>query len=142
VTVNLAPANIRKDGTAFDLPIALAFLVATGQLDEEVARTVVAIGELGLDGTLRPVRGALSVARRVAQETTATLILPPANVAEASLVGRARLTAPATLRELVEEMAAGHLEPARASLPPIVSLPDRPDLADVVGQDTAKRAIE
>jgi magnesium chelatase family protein len=66
VTVNLAPGDQRKDGTAFDLPIALGYLAATGQLDAASLASVVAIGELGLDGSLRPVRGALSVARRLA----------------------------------------------------------------------------
>src|SRR5512138_1754979 len=66
VTLNLAPADVRKEGTAFDLPIALGFLAATGQLDAAALETVVAVGELGLDGTLRPVRGTLSMARRLA----------------------------------------------------------------------------
>src|SRR4030095_11212349 len=66
VTVNLAPGDQRKDGTAFDLPIALGYLAATGQLAADALASVVAIGELGLDGSLRPVRGALSVARMLA----------------------------------------------------------------------------
>src|SRR5512138_792583 len=94
VTLNLAPADVRKEGTAFDLPIALGFLAATGQLDPESLSAIVAIGELGLDGSLRPVRGALSVARRLAGSGrkrrsgagAVTLLLPPPNVAEASLV--------------------------------------------------------
>src|SRR5688572_33023733 len=56
VTINLAPGDQRKEGTLFDLPIALGFLAATGQLDPEALSTVVAVGELGLDGTLRPIR--------------------------------------------------------------------------------------
>src|ERR671934_2250086 len=86
ITINLAPADVRKEGTAFDLPIALGVLVATGQLDRSTLADVVALGELGLDGTLRGVRGALSVARRLAVCKRATLLLPPANVAEAGLV--------------------------------------------------------
>src|SRR5215211_8733068 len=94
VTVNLAPADVRKEGSAFDLPIALGFLAATGQLDVGALEQVVAVGELGLDGTLRPVRGALSVARRLAGAGSRrraasgglTLILPQPNVSEASLV--------------------------------------------------------
>jgi len=104
VTVNLAPADVRKEGSAFDLPIALGFLAATGQLDPSALEEVVAVGELGLDGTLRPVRGALSVARRLADaggrrrtgSGGPTLILPQPNVTEASLVSRLSLSAPAT----------------------------------------------
>ncbi len=66
VTINLAPGDVRKEGTAFDLPVALGFLAATGQIDADALASVVAVGELGLDGMLRPVRGTLSVARRLA----------------------------------------------------------------------------
>src|SRR6476661_7854822 len=66
VTVNLAPADIRKEGTAFDLPIALGVLVGTGALSAEAIERCVVVGELGLDGSIRPVRGALSIARRLA----------------------------------------------------------------------------
>src|SRR3954467_4197679 len=63
ITINLAPADIKKDGTAFDLPIALGVLVATGQLDSAQLESRLFVGELGLDGALRTVRGTLSVAR-------------------------------------------------------------------------------
>src|SRR6476661_4598880 len=84
ITVNLAPADIRKEGTAFDLPIALGILVATGQLEAESLADRLFVGELGLDGGLRTVRGALSVARHALRRGLSTLVLPPANVAEAS----------------------------------------------------------
>src|SRR5436305_4564198 len=63
ITVNLAPADVRKDGTAFDLPVAIGILVATGQLAAQPLRQRMVVGELGLDGALRTMRGALSVAR-------------------------------------------------------------------------------
>ena len=66
VTVNLAPADVRKEGTAFDLPIALGVLVGTGVLAADAIERCVVVGELGLDGSIRPVRGALSIARRLA----------------------------------------------------------------------------
>src|SRR5687768_11170740 len=87
VTVNLAPADVAKTGTAFDLPIAIAVLVAFGVVSEERVNNCVFLGELGLDGTVRPVRGVLSVARRLTTlDQKPTLVLPAANVAEASLV--------------------------------------------------------
>ncbi len=142
ITVNLAPADVRKEGTAFDLPIALGILVATGQLDAAALVGCVAVGELGLDGAIRVTRGALSVARRVAERGMATLILPPANAAEASLVAAVRLAAPATLAALVDQLRAGELADARvhAACAPIAD--DGADFADVVGQGTAKRALE
>jgi magnesium chelatase family protein len=152
VTINLAPADVRKEGTAFDLPIALGFLAATGQLDAESLAGMVAIGELGLDGSLRPVRGALSVARRLAgsgrkrrtESGSVTLVLPPPNVPEASLVTRLALAAPATLTEVVAQLEARRLEPpALAGATNRAGASDDPvDLADVVGQDVAKRALE
>src|SRR5689334_18635297 len=99
-TVNLAPADRRKEGTGFDLPIALGFLVATGQLAADCIAGIAAVGELALDGAIRPVRGVLSIARLVARHRAAALIVPPGNVREAQLVTGVHLAAPATLREL------------------------------------------
>jgi len=151
VTVNLAPADVRKEGSSFDLPIALGFLAATGQLAPEALAGVVAIGELGLDGTLRPVRGTLSVARRVganlrrrrAGRTPPTLLLPPPNVAEAALVSRLALSAPTTLAEAVGQLHAGGLRPpAPSETTSAARSADSVDLAEVVGQEIAKRALE
>ena len=142
VTVNLAPADVKKDGTAFDLPIALGLLVGTGVLEAEAVARCVVVGELGLDGSIRPVRGALSIARRI--RTVAggdTLVLPPANVAEASLVRELRLAAPRTLGELVQELRRGELRPPSATSCASTTL-DSVDIADVAGQEGAKRALE
>src|SRR4051812_41173805 len=78
VTVNLAPADIRKDGTAFDLPIALGVLVACEILPPQCLERHVFVGELGLDASIRPIRGALSIARRLSAmpESTSRLVLP------------------------------------------------------------------
>lgn len=143
ITVNLAPADVKKTGTAFDLPVALGVLVGTGVLKAESVAHCVAVGELGLDGSIRPVRGALSIARRVAasgRTADTTLILPAANVGEASLVRELRLAAPATLGELVAWLRRGTLPPpdARALVLP---QHDALDLSDVAGQEGAKRAL-
>src|SRR6476469_9136057 len=83
ITVNLAPADRRKDGTAFDLPIAIGILIATGQLAEDSVREILFVGELGLDGALRAVKGALSVARYAASCGAKCVVLPAGNVNEA-----------------------------------------------------------
>jgi magnesium chelatase family protein len=142
VLAALAPADVRKVGNGFDLPIALGFLVATGQLAAESVRQIIAIGELGLDGSLRPVRGALSVARLIkASSAPSILLLPPANVAEASLVDDVRIATATSLHDLVRQLQRGPL--ARAACAPVQHLPDPdiPDFADVVGQPAAKRAL-
>ena len=144
LTVNLAPADVRKEGTAFDLPIALAILAATNQLPAEHTRGVVVVGELGLDGSVRAIRGALSVARAVkASGDARALVLPRANVAEAALVRDVVLSAPSTLRELVLGLRAGILPHPGDEVRCAPGRDDElPDFADVSGQLTAKRALE
>jgi magnesium chelatase family protein len=142
VLAALAPADVRKVGNGYDLPIALGFLVATGQLRADRVAGLVAVGELGLDGSLRAVRGTMPVARMLASVADgATLLVPPTNVTEASLVTGVRLATAASLKDLVAMLQRGPLPPA--DVPPVVSPPhtDIPDFADVVGQPTAKRAL-
>ena len=143
ITVNLAPADRRKEGTGFDLPIALGVLVGTGVIPAESVARCVAVGELGLDGSIRPVRGALSIARLVAASVPGselTLILPPSNVREAALVRGLRLAAPSTLVELVEWLKGGKLPEPRMSAERVAA-DDLLDLSDVAGQEGAKRAL-
>lgn len=142
ITVNLAPADIRKEGTAFDLPIAVGILVATGQLQADALTKRMFVGELGLDGGLRTMRGALSVARHAQRGFVATLILPPQNVDEASRVSALDLSAPQTLRELVHELREGALTSARPGKVSRNGAADSTDFTDVVGQQAAKRALE
>ncbi len=143
LTINLAPADVRKDGTSFDLPIALALLAATGQLPADRLRNLLAVGELGLDGKLRPVRGVLPVARLAAARERDTLLLPSANLAEASLVSSARLAAGDRLRDIVYALRNGGLpRAAPAAVQPAAREVPTLDLADVAGQASAKRALE
>ncbi len=142
VLAALAPADIRKIGNGFDLPIALGFLVATGQLRADAVASLVAVGELGLDGSLRPVRGALSVARLVARAPDQrTLLLPPENVTEAALVAGLRVATATSLKDLVASLQRGPLPAAVAAERLRPPAPDIPDFADVVGQPAAKRAL-
>lgn len=142
ITVNLAPADIRKEGTAFDLPIAVGILVATGQLGADALSKRMFVGELGLDGGLRTMRGALSVARHAQRTAVVTLVLPPQNVGEASRVSALDLSAPQTLRELVQELREGILTSAHSSTVSRDGAADSTDFTDVVGQQAAKRALE
>lgn len=142
VTCNLAPADVAKTGTAFDLPIAVALLVAIEVLDPTRLPHAVFLGELGLDGSVRPVRGVLSVARRVRQhDPRPLLILPPGNVAEASLVRGLELCAPASIAELIAWLRAGQT-PAPVRPATNGHRSDIADFADVVGQEAGKRVLE
>ena len=142
ITINLAPADTRKEGTAFDLPIALGILLATGQLREDAAGRIVALGELGLDGSIRPVRGVLPVARLLAQANGQTLVVPAPNVPEAALVSSLRLSATSTLSELVDALRRERLPSPAAAPLPCGDHSEGVDMADVAGQPIAKRALE
>jgi magnesium chelatase family protein len=142
ITVNLAPAGLRKEGSAFDLPIALAVLAASHQLPPDALEGHAAFGELALDGRLRPVAGALVAAEGARRAGLSRLVCPLESASEVALAG-------------VEPVAAHHLAEAVAYLrgeraPPPAPNGDEddhdpaagPDLADVRGQERARRALE
>jgi len=141
VTVNLAPADLPKKSSAFDLPIALALLVATGQLDHECLSRALAVGELALDGSIRSIRGILPVAQ-LAERLGMPLLIPANNAAEAALVSQLRVGAPLTLRGAVEQLEANSFRCLEAAAAHDAPTDGVPDLADVVGQDFARRALE
>jgi magnesium chelatase family protein len=145
ITVNLAPADIRKDGSAFDLPIALGILVASGQLPEELLRDQMVFGEVGLEGDLRPVRGALSMALAARSAGYRGVLLPQANVPEASVVDGLDVCGARTLLETCSHLSGRHvIAPTRADLAGLASptAGDETDFADVRSQAAAKRALE
>jgi magnesium chelatase family protein len=143
ITINLAPADVKKHGTWFDLPIALAFLFASGQLRcAEEERNLLAVGELGLDGTIRPVTGVLAAAI-LAKEIGATLILPKENLTEAMLIPEVLLLPAETLKDLVTLLEKGEGILVGNGVAP--DLPEEAsdfDLGFVRGQEQAKRALE
>lgn len=142
ITCNLAPADVAKTGTAFDLPIAVAVLVAFGIVAEDRVRDAVFLGELGLDGSVRPVRGVLSVARRLARDGHHhTLVLPRANLGEASLVRDLTMCAPASIAELVGWLQGGTLPRTERVNGHPTEVPVA-DFGEVVGQESVKRALE
>ena len=140
VTVNLSPADLPKEGSHFDLPIALAILAALQVIPAEELATVVSLGELALDGRLVPVAGALPAAMAAAEEQR-MLICPPACAAEAAWVGAVPVIAPQGLRQAVDHLT-GRAPLAQAAPGSLRRPPPGPDMADVRGQERAKRAIE
>lgn len=145
VIVNLAPADVRKEGPAFDLPIALALLAAQQRVPTRRLAAATVVGELGLDGAVRPVRGALAVAVHAATRDGATVVLPLAQAGHAARVPRLAVVGVA---DLGEAMAWARGMPPSASHAPAAagaSSPPRdlgPDIAEVRGQGAAKRALE
>lgn len=151
ITVNLAPADLRKEGASFDLPIALGILGANGDLTDgrDISNTL-SVGELSLDGRVRPIRGALSIALAAREANIANLIVPEENAREAAVVRDVNVYAVKDLRSAAE--IARDLDAGRNTSEPPVKLDIselqadtskyRVDFNEVRGQQTAKRALE
>lgn len=143
ITVNLAPADLRKDGSGLDLPIALGILAASGYVDRAACEAFVFISELSLEGRLRGVPGVLPISAHVAEQGFSAIMLAAENTAEALLVGKLGVYAAETLEEVVMHVAGRRKLPC-AQMPPLSNEPVVPeeDFADVQGQFVAKRAVE
>ncbi len=145
ITVNLAPADIRKDGSALDLPIALGLLVASGQLPKANLTRTMVLGEVGLEGSLRPIRGALSVALAARAAGCTELILPADNLSEAGVVQGLVVRGARSLAEVCGHLSGStRLPEAHVDVDAVMSrpVPDAVDFADVRSQAGAKRALE
>ncbi len=141
LVVNLAPADLPKVGSAFDLPLAVAVLAATGQVPVEVAAGCWACGELGLDGSVRPVAGQLPLVAGAGQLGAQRLLVPAAAAAEAALVSGPELLPVADLGEVVE-LLTGRRRPRHVAPLTVRSTAPGPDLAELRGQPLARRAVE
>jgi len=146
ITVNLSPASLPKSGSATDLAIAVAVLAAATQVDSRAAARSVYIGELGLDGAVRPVRGVLPAVAAAVAAGLPNVVVSSANAAEAALVQGARVTGVASLGELARLLGNEHAllaPPPKANVVhTTATLPAQLDLADVRGQEEARRALE
>ncbi len=144
-TINLAPADVKKEGSAYDLPIALGLLAASGTLPPELLAGQVIVGELSLDGRVKPVRGALAIADATAALGIPRLLLPAPNAREAALVPGLEVYGLSSLGEAVEFLLKRRIL-ARCEVDPSRFFGGRScaagDLADVRGQQHAKRALE
>src|SRR5262245_13190945 len=143
ITVNLAPADVRKAGASFDLPIALGILAASGAIERRDVPDLVLLGELSLDGSIHPTRGVLPIAAAARRDGMAAILLPASNAGEAAVVTGLGVLPVASLAEAVRALN----DPAaamRAVAPPALleRVGSAPDLADVRGQLLARRALE
>lgn len=145
ITVNLAPADIRKEGSAFDLPIALGILAAHGQVKQELLDQYAILGELALDGTLRPVTGALSISVKARSENLRGIIVPAENAPEAAMTEGLDILPARTLRDAVDILNGdADVKPHRVDIRGILATRRNGhiDFQDVKGQAHAKRALE
>ena len=146
LTINMSPADIRKEGSGYDLPLAIGILAAYHKVADDVLKDYMMVGELGLDGTLKPVSGVLSVAIRARKEKFKGLIVPKANEREAAVVNQLEVYGMESLSEVI-----GFLNGAESYQPTVVDTRKEfydhqyaydLDFADVRGQESVKRALE
>ena len=146
IIINMAPADIRKEGAAYDLPLAIGIMASIGELSTEELDHYVIMGELGLDGTLQSVRGALSMAIKARSEGFKGIILPEQNAPEAAVIDGLAVYGARNLRQVVDLLNGlpGHIKPLEKSVfPPFCeSLCCGSDFSDVKGQTVVKRALE
>lgn len=143
ITINLAPAELPKDGSQFDVAIALAILVSSGQLKQNEVGGAVFVGELALDGGVRPIKGVLSIAETAKLQGLTTLYVPHDNVEQALLVDGLVVIAIKNLKELYLHLKRELILPPseKGTLKPLKSSYSPPLLDDIHGQEQAKRAL-
>ncbi|OGC91088.1 MAG: magnesium chelatase [candidate division Zixibacteria bacterium RBG_16_48_11] len=145
ITINMAPADIKKEGSAFDLPIAIGILAATGQIAREKFEEYVILGELSLDGSLRPIHGALPMALSALQNGFGGIILPRENAQEAATACGVKVYPVENLKQAVEFLEDGKaISPFKVNIDEVFNkaLEYQTDFSDVKGQEHAKRALE
>jgi magnesium chelatase family protein len=145
ITINLAPADIKKEGSAYDLPMAIGILAAEGSIEKKLLDEYLLIGELSLDGSVKPVRGALPIAMAAKKEKVKGLILPQQNAPEAAVVSEVQVLGVRDLPQVVEFLnGADGIEPTRVNLDDLFNQHSQynADFNDVKGQQHVKRALE
>jgi magnesium chelatase family protein len=144
-TINLAPADVKKEGPSFDLPIALGMLAASEQIETDQLDNFVAVGELALTGAVRPCKGVLPIALRAKQDGKVGVLVPAENAAEAAVVEGLQVIPIQNLREATNFLEGQiTIKPTRVNIAKLFDQPldDDVDFADVKGQESVKRALE
>jgi magnesium chelatase family protein len=146
IVINMAPADIRKEGSAYDLPLAVGILAASGQINADILSNFLIMGELSLDGTLQPIKGVLPIAIKAKEDGFQGVILPRTNAREAAVVQGLTIYGADNIREVTDLLnGIPSLEPtvvdAEAEFSKVIPNFEM-DFADVKGQDNVKRALE
>jgi len=145
ITISLSPADLKKDGPLFDLPIALAYLSAAGEINPPT--DTIYVGELGLDGSLRSIRGVLNIVMAAKASGYNKIIVPFANAVEAALIDNIQVYPARTLTEVIKHLEPKHPEYQTLTVQPLTEVPEKIkqdnliSLEDIKGQESAKRAL-
>ncbi len=143
ITVNLAPASVRKEGPVYDLPIAVGVLIATEQIPQESVEGALVIGELSLDGSVRHVRGILPMAALAREQGYKKIFVPAVDAPEAALIPDVHVFPIETLNQLFQHLSGeGDIVPTTPVLPEELPLEARTDFSEIKGQEHVKRALE
>jgi magnesium chelatase family protein len=145
ITINLAPADVKKEGPSFDLPIAIGILVASEQVETDQLENFVIVGELALDGTVRPVKGVLPIALSARAQGKVGILVPPENAAEAAVVSGLQVIPIRNLREATDFLEGqNHIPRAKVDVEKLFDQgqDDELDFSEVKGQESVKRALE
>lgn len=145
ITVNLAPADIKKEGALFDLPIALSILASSQQIDQDCIRNHIFLGELSLEGKLRPIKGALPITMKMVDSKIKNILLPLANAKEAALIKEVKVIGAESIKEIVRMLSGTTpIHPTRIDMDTIIGIHQQRDIdfSDVKGQLMVKRALE
>ena len=148
INVNLSPADVRKEGTMFDLPVAVGILMSLGHLKREAAVGTVLLGELGLNGEIKPVRGVLPIVARAKESGIRRCILPRDNAREGAVVEGVEIIGVSDIKETVAYLQGGEaagIEPTQIDVMALWEKDDpagQPDFAQINGQEAVKRAAE
>jgi magnesium chelatase family protein len=145
VVISLAPADLKKEGPLFDLPMAISYLIASGTVSADVSKTIF-IGELSLDGALRPIRGVLPIVRKARESGFIEVIVPRENTEEAALIHDVRIVPATTLTEVVSHIDTKREDHKKLPDAPLTQIPTLWDegavrLEDIRGQESAKRGL-
>lgn len=143
ITINLSPANVKKSGSGFDLPIAVAILSALGEIDKKQLKDTLIVGEIGLDGRVRSMHGILPIVARAKEENIRRCIIPFQNREEARLISEMKVWAVEDMRELVDCLnGKEYVEKTPINIEETESTDRQPDFSEIHGQSSVKRACE
>ncbi|WP_251860288.1 YifB family Mg chelatase-like AAA ATPase [Clostridium sp. Marseille-Q2269] len=143
ITVNLSPADIRKEGSSFDLPIALAILAATEQINNENFKDYIVLGELSLFGEINKIRGALPIALEAMENNFMNLIVPINNAIECAIIDKINVYPFSSLKEVIHYICYKDLLPYKINTPAVLSNSHKEkDFCEIAGQESCKRALE